>query len=114
MKINFEAVKEVGKGILGCTALVACTIASMACDLSNDSDEKGNKSKEAIGYADVIAEILKTDMPSYRKDEIISIIPMNASAEVYKVVINVVNSDEPSYRKISIINTLFEKMKESE
>jgi len=39
---------------------------------------------------------------------------MNASAEVYKVVINVVNSDEPSYRKISIINTLFEKMKESE
>lgn len=59
-------------------------------------------------YNDAIDELIDSDMNSYHKDCVLSMMKRNMSKEYYKAVASIANGDDSDYHKVSMIRKLYD------
>lgn len=101
-----KMIKKITNGLMFAGKLVGCTLVGAYC--LKDARITPNMSFDSsnYGYSDAVQAIMKSDMWDNDKSKAVTILPKDASSELYKSVISVVRSDIWSSNKVAVIRNM--------
>lgn len=101
-----KTIKKITNGLMFVGKMVGCTLVGAYCLKDTRLTPNMSFDSGSASYSDAIQAIMKSDMWDNDKSKTVSILPKDASPELYKSVISVVRSDIWSSNKVSVIRNM--------